>query len=166
MNRIDFEPSPISREEYLEKMKTSLLDVQKETRKALWNKDAEPPDIAICEGCVWYQVEEVNGDSLTNIETGSWLVVNTQIAGHDFQEEELVVILKRDIDEPGIILKPYEPKLPFPRICLLARTQFTGRFVRDVYTGNVTLLSNEEPIPIHYDDVLGLIDGWYLSTLP
>ncbi len=166
LTRIKYEPSPISRGEYLEKIKTSLNDVQKETRKILWNRDAEPPDIAICEGCVWYKVEEVSNNSPINIELGSWLVVNTQIAGHNFQEEELVVILKKDIDKPGIVLKPYESKQPFPRIYFLASTQFTGRFVRDINTGNVTLLSNEELIPIHYNDVLGLIVGWYSPISP
>lgn len=166
LNRIIFEPSPVSRDQYLEKMTISLVDVQKETRKVLWNKDAEPPDIAICEGCVWYRVEEVHDNALTSIETGTWLVVNTQIAGHDFKEEELVVVLKRDVNEPGIVLKPYEPKQLFPRIYLLARTQFTGRFVRDINTGNVTLLSNDEQIPIQYDEILGLIVGWYSPILP
>lgn len=109
---------------------------------------------------VWYKVEEKLDESfLPKITTDTWVLVQQRESWHQYEANQLVVVMKPGIDKAGIVLQRFgEEKRPFSRI-YLARSQFEGRFFRNTDTGAVQLSSQQKLISVHPPEIVGLVIG-------
>jgi hypothetical protein len=111
----------------------------------------------------WYEVIERQDSFLPTIHQGSWLLVNTETAAHDYEPGELIVIAS-DTANGSIVVKPFSQNPPYRRI-YLARLELTGSFTRDIETGDVTLSSDMKQIPVQSAEVVGFVVGFWLLNL-
>ncbi len=129
--------------------------------KAQWATQIqkEPDRTSFNDGCFWFQVTKKRDENfLPYVDEGIWLLVNTQVTGYDYSQDELVVVGKTVETNGGITLSQPDINRTFQRI-YLARTQFQGEFTRDQF-GKVALSSNLEQIPIIQDEIVGIVVGF------
>lgn len=115
---------------------------------------------------VWYKVEAKPDEAfLPKITTDTWVLVQPRASWHQYEADQLLVVLKPGIDRAGIVLQRFgEEQRPFSRI-YLARSQFVGRFSRDTETGAVQLSSQQRLISVYPPEIVGLVIGlWQVMS--
>ena len=110
---------------------------------------------------VWYEVSTEDENFLPEVVQGSWVLVNTDTAHHNFKQDELIVVLTNENTKGSIVLKPRAPGLPFQRITFLGSSRFEGAFTRATATGKVALSPNSEQ-PVNLAEILGIVVGLWL----
>lgn len=110
---------------------------------------------------VWYEVSTQDKNFLPEVVQGSWVLVNTDTAHHNFKQDELIVVLTNENTKGSIVLKPRAPGLPFQRITFLGSSRFEGAFTRATATGKVALSPNSEQ-PVNLAEILGIVVGLWL----
>ncbi|MEM7115665.1 MAG: hypothetical protein AAF614_24700 [Chloroflexota bacterium] len=110
----------------------------------------------------WYQVEKEDNDFLPDISPQTWVLVKSDLATHQYQQTDLIAVLKPDIDKGGIVLRPYQSEQPFQRI-YLARSRFEGTFTYNSGRKAVELSTSlhQKMIPIRAENILGIVIGYW-----